>query len=120
MHVGLLPYGDTAFNRGSFPLKTLEYLAAGRGVVATNLPTIRWLATDLITTASDPLGFADAVDRAVATPLTPELVQRRRDYAAGHSWDRRAEQLMSLMGLDGAGEDHSASDYVWTNHAESA
>ena len=32
--VGVTPYTDTAFNRGSFPLKTLEYLAAGRGVVA--------------------------------------------------------------------------------------
>ena len=28
--VGLVPYGDTEFNRWSFPMKTLEYLAAGR------------------------------------------------------------------------------------------
>ena len=27
--VGLVPYADTAFNRASFPLKALEYLAAG-------------------------------------------------------------------------------------------
>src|SRR5699024_307712 len=30
--VGLVPYGASAFNEGSFPLKTLEYLAAGRPV----------------------------------------------------------------------------------------
>src|SRR5208283_3159702 len=41
--VGLVPYVDSAFNRGSFPLKTLEYLAAGIPVVATDLPAIRWL-----------------------------------------------------------------------------
>ena len=41
--VGLVPYADSAFNRGSFPLKTLEYLAVGRGFVARDLPAIRWL-----------------------------------------------------------------------------
>ena len=30
--VCLLPYADTDFNRASFPLKILEYLAAGRRV----------------------------------------------------------------------------------------
>ncbi|WP_448631433.1 glycosyltransferase [Cellulomonas soli] len=39
--VGLTPYADTAFNRASFPLKTLEYLAAGRPVVTTGLPAAR-------------------------------------------------------------------------------
>ena len=31
MDVGLVPYADSAFNRASFPLKTLEYLAAAAG-----------------------------------------------------------------------------------------
>ena len=43
MDVGLVPYADTPFNRGNFPLKLLEYLAAGHGVVATDLP-VRSLA----------------------------------------------------------------------------
>ncbi|MBL7524463.1 glycosyltransferase [Frankia sp. CNm7] len=52
--VGLTPYADTPFNRASFPLKTLEYLAAGRPVVSTDLPATRWLGTDLITVADTP------------------------------------------------------------------
>jgi teichuronic acid biosynthesis glycosyltransferase TuaH len=58
--VGLVPYGDSAFNRGSFPLKTLEYLAAGRPVVSTGLPATRWLDTNLITVADAPGQFAEA------------------------------------------------------------
>ena len=41
--VGLTPYAQSAFNRASFPLKTLEYLAAGRPAVASDLPAHRWL-----------------------------------------------------------------------------
>ncbi len=59
--VGITPYQDTAFNRASFPLKTLEYLAAGRGAVSSDLPATRWLQTDLVQVASGPAAFAAAV-----------------------------------------------------------
>lgn len=88
--VGLVPYGDSAFNRGSFPLKTLEYLAAGRPVVATDLPAIRWLATDLVRVATEPTAFADEVDRLLGEARTPGLMALRREFAAGHSWSNRA------------------------------
>ena len=65
-----MPYRDTPFNRGSFPLKTLEYLAAGRAVVATDLPAIRWLNTDLISVATTPAAFADHVARLASEPRT--------------------------------------------------
>jgi glycosyltransferase involved in cell wall biosynthesis len=95
--VGLVPYGDTAFNRGSFPLKTLEYLAAGRPVVATGLPATCWLATDLITIADEPTAFADAVDHWLDKPRTEAAVKARRDFAERHSWARRAEEMANLI-----------------------
>ena len=74
--VGIVPYRDSQFNRGSFPLKTLEYLAAGRAVVSTDLPAIRWLATDLICIAAGILcrrggpsaRYAEDGDHASAPP----------------------------------------------------
>jgi glycosyltransferase involved in cell wall biosynthesis len=93
MDVGLVPYRDSRFNRGSFPLKTLEYLAAGRAVVATDLPAIRWLATDLVCIATGPSSFADQVDRLLAQPRTPAMLARRRAFAARHSWSRRAADI---------------------------
>lgn len=105
--VGIVPYADTPFNRASFPLKVLEYLAAGRGVVATDLPAVRWLATDLVTIASEPTAFADAVDEALTQGRPPDVVARRRAFAAEHSWSRRVRVLAEALGL---GPDPAAGD----------
>jgi teichuronic acid biosynthesis glycosyltransferase TuaH len=95
--VGIVPYADSPFNRGSFPLKTLEYLAAGRPVVATDLPGIRWLATDLISVATGPRDFADIVDRLLGEDRSPVLMARRRAFAARHSWAVRAEDVYAAI-----------------------
>jgi teichuronic acid biosynthesis glycosyltransferase TuaH len=98
--VGVVPYRDSPFNRGSFPLKTLEYLAAGRAVVATDLPAIRWLATDLVCIAAGPEAFAGEVDRLLAEPRTPAVLARRQAFAARHSWARRADDVyQAIAGL---------------------
>lgn len=95
--VGLVPYRDTPFNRGSFPLKTLEYLAGGRAVVGTDLPATRWLATDLISIAPGAAAFADEVDRLAALPRTPALLAQRMQFAAEHSWARRAADMQAAI-----------------------
>jgi teichuronic acid biosynthesis glycosyltransferase TuaH len=97
MDVGVVPYGDSPFNRGSFPLKTLEYLAAGRAVVATDLPAIRWLETDHIAIASQAQPFADHVDRLLAEPRTPAMVAHRRAFARRHSWAVRAAEFHEVI-----------------------
>lgn len=97
--VGLVPYADSAFNRGSFPLKTLEYLAAGRRVVSTDLPAVRWLSTDLIQVASSPGDYAAAVGSELVRVQRPGEADRRREFAAQHSWAERAKQLASVLGL---------------------
>jgi glycosyltransferase involved in cell wall biosynthesis len=97
MDVGLTPYRDTAFNRASFPLKTLEYLAAGLPVVSTDLPAARWLGTDHVDLAAAADKFAALVRSRLGSPRAPELVVQRRALAAGHSWDARASQLLELI-----------------------
>jgi teichuronic acid biosynthesis glycosyltransferase TuaH len=99
--VGLTPYADGAFNRASFPLKTLEYLAAGRGVVSTDLPATAWLdAGPLIPVARTPAEFAAAVTAELRAPRTPELAGRRRAFAARHDWNQRVRLLAELLGLE--------------------
>lgn len=100
--VGLVPYADTAFNRGSFPLKLLEYLAAGRRVVTTDLPAARWLASDLVSIASGPDVFADAVDAALATPRSGAEVAARQAFATDHSWECRADEMARVIGREPA------------------
>lgn len=97
IEVGLTPYADTPFNRGSSPLKTLEYLAAGRRVVATGLPATHELGTDLVVIADTPDDFAAAVTRELARPWTNDERHRRLEFASKHSWTERAKDFRRLL-----------------------
>ena len=96
-NVGLTPYTESAFNRSSFPLKTLEYLAAGRPVVSTDLPSTRDLDTDLITIVPDPESFAIAVADLAGRPCDAGFVARARAFAAAHDWNARVEDIADLL-----------------------
>ncbi|WP_152991266.1 glycosyltransferase [Frankia sp. R43] len=95
--VGLVPYADTAFNRGSFPLKTLEYLAAGRAAVSTDLPATRWLDSSLIVTATTPPEFEAAVAAELQRERSGQAAAARRAFAESHSWARRAADFAAAI-----------------------
>lgn len=95
--VGITPYLDNEFNKASFPLKTLDYLAAGLPVISTDSPAVRWLDTELVQTASGP---ADFVRRAseLAGRQPGDLQRRRRvEFARQHSWEARAAALLAQV-----------------------
>jgi teichuronic acid biosynthesis glycosyltransferase TuaH len=97
--VGLTPYTDTPFNRSSFPLKTMEYLAAGRAAVVTDLPAARMLPEDLVIRASGPADFARVTTQELSRERDPELEGRRKAYANAHSWAVRAAEFAEAIGL---------------------
>ena len=123
--IGITPYVDSPFNRASFPLKTLDYLSAGRPAVTTALPTAQWLYEDLLSAnqgsapdrilalASDRHAFIKALRRIVGDPekgdtratgradLEPAHAECCRAFAARHSWSRRADDLAAAIGLTG-------------------
>lgn len=99
--VGLTPYTDTPFNRASFPLKTLEYLAAGKPVVSTDLPATRSLDTDLITVAPSAEDFVTAVDRVLRTPMSATFESRAKSFAREHDWNSRTREIAGILGLHG-------------------
>lgn len=103
LDVSLVPYTDTAFNRASFPLKVLEGLAAGRRVVSTDMPSVRWLGTDLVTTAATADDFVAAVGDALRAPTPVAEQDRRRAYARQHSWEQRAEAFLHALDVAPAG-----------------
>lgn len=97
--VGLTPYTDSAFNRSSFPLKTLEYLAAGRAAVVTDLPSARSLPEDLVVRCSGADSFARATVAALEAPPDADLSRRRREFAQTQSWSARAVDFARLLEL---------------------
>ena len=101
--VGLTPYINSGFNRASFPLKTLEFLAAGRPVVATNLPATQWLldrgGVGVLFPVESASHVISAVRDAVRAGNRPNASAHCRAFAERHSWQRRAEEFARVLGL---------------------
>jgi len=95
--VGLTPYRDTEFNRASFPLKTLEYLAAGVPVVSTDLPASSWLDTPFVDVTTTPTEFADRVEHRVREGRGVAVTAGCRAVAARHTWEARGEELAEML-----------------------
>lgn len=95
--VGLVPYEATAFNTASFPLKTLEYLAAGLPVVASALPALAWLGCDHVHLARDAAELGKAAHRAEIDGHDPDVGRQCREFAALHTWSVRASTFRALL-----------------------
>jgi glycosyltransferase involved in cell wall biosynthesis len=92
--VALIPYRQTAYTRATSPLKLWEYLAAGRPVVATDLPGVAD-AGGLVTIARDPAAFVAAVRRHVGEGGAHATV--RADAALAHAWPRRVAEIEAVV-----------------------
>ena len=97
LHVGLVPYANNEFNQASFPLKPLEYLAAGRPVVSTSLPGVRWLDSPDVSFGDEPAEFVNAVRKALTLPLNDPQISRRREFASQHTWRARAGEVLGYL-----------------------
>ena len=87
--IGLLPYKASEYNRAVFPLKLFEFLAAGKPVVGTNLPSTQkyeqqgvyeYIEEDLLE------GFSTNVTALLAEKDNGELAEKRKDLARKHDW----------------------------------
>ncbi|MEX0797233.1 MAG: glycosyltransferase [Acidimicrobiia bacterium] len=76
--VGLSPLRDVPNYRYSLPSKTLEYLAMGVPVVATDLPGTREVVGNLDAVALVPPGDIDAMAHALQESVTPSSVENAR------------------------------------------
>lgn len=84
------------------PLKLFEYMAAGRAIVASDLPAIREILQHeknaLLVRPGDPEALAAAIQRLAADrALSTRLARQAFDDAAEYTWQRRAERLEALF-----------------------
>jgi glycosyltransferase involved in cell wall biosynthesis len=100
----VLPNPPSAIStRYTSPLKLFEYLAAGRAIVASDLPSIREIVQDgveaVLVTPGDPAALAAGITRVLDDPaLAGRLAQAAANLAPHYSWQRRAERLEALFG----------------------
>lgn len=98
--VGLTPYTDSDFNRSSDPLKTLEYLAAGRPAVVTDLPSAHRVPHDLIEICTGTESFVERTLEILAREPDTALSKRRKEYAQSQNWAARAHDFLRALERD--------------------
>ena len=99
----VLPNPASAIStRFTSPLKLFEYMAAGRPIVASDLPSIREVLRHeqnaLLVEPGNAVALAAGVRRLLDDrPLADRLAQAAVTDVASYSWDRRAERLETLL-----------------------
>jgi teichuronic acid biosynthesis glycosyltransferase TuaH len=94
--VGITPYARTQFNNASFPLKTLEYLAAGLPAVANPSSAVQWLDTALIKVGKTDQEFVEHVVSLAQQQLGEQERAQNRAFARTQTWEARAGHLLEI------------------------
>jgi teichuronic acid biosynthesis glycosyltransferase TuaH len=91
--LGILPHVRTRMTEAMSPLKLYEYLAAGRPVVATDLPGIRGVhpVVELVRDGGDPVA---AAHRALRRGPMGEA--ERLAFIDRHAWEERFDRILDL------------------------
>lgn len=100
--VCLMPYRHDAFTDTVFPVKLVEYLAAGKPIVSTPIAAVREFE-DVVSVAEGPEAFARALV-AAAQADSDALRRRRIERAEPFSWERRMDQLQDAIEAAARGE----------------
>ena len=94
--VALLPFRVIDLTMATNPVKVYEYLAAGKPVVAVDLPEMAQF-DGLVRVARSHEDFVAAVAAALDAPATAEDASARRLFAEGQTWSHRALELDSAL-----------------------
>ncbi len=96
MDVCLIAYVLSEYTHHVFPLKLYDYMAAGKPIVATDMEELRPIEGEHLAIGRTPDAFVAAIQEAM-THDSPERAAARQREAAEQSWDRRVEQISSII-----------------------
>ncbi|MCX8038150.1 MAG: glycosyltransferase [Candidatus Sumerlaeia bacterium] len=96
--LALLPFAINTATQAINPIKTLEYLAAGRVVISTAVPDVVRFFSNEVVIARDRAEFV-RLARQWLTADSSALRQRGVDRARGCSWEQTAAAFARAVGL---------------------
>ena len=95
-----VPYANTEATATVVPTKINEYLAVGKAVVATNLPTILEFNNEhkvLNVVSTEPGDFIAGVEAALLSNNDKSLAERRRALAEKADWRLQLERISEVL-----------------------
>ncbi len=101
----VLPYQpELSHADGISPMKLFEAMAAGRAIIASDIPPIREIlqhgVNGLLADPADPRAWTHAVERLRTEPeLARRIASQARKDAGAYGWDRRAQGIAQVLGL---------------------
>ena len=107
----VLPYsssmtieGGTKAGEFTSPLKIFEYMAAGKPIVATEIPSVLEILesgrNSVIVPPDDPGEFFDAVSSLIDDPDTRARISRNAlSDVQQYTWKKRVEKIMTGLGI---------------------
>lgn len=93
LDVCIMPYRTSDFNNHVFPLKTIEYLAAGKPVVSTWLPDLEEFG-GIIKLSRNKAEFINHVNACIDNDSG---MAERKEIAAKFSWENRVEKITEII-----------------------
>jgi glycosyltransferase involved in cell wall biosynthesis len=97
----LIPFRASPLTAAVSPIKLYEYLAAGKPVVSTPLPSVLPFEGDVLVAAGPR--FLEAVEEAVRGARDAAAAEARRRRARAHTWDQRVARILeALQGAEAA------------------
>lgn len=91
----IIPFKDIDLIKATNPVKVYEFFAAGKPVVATDMPELRLMPQDLLRIASTETAFIDAIEDALQE--TGDQPLRRRLWAMENSWVSRSRVYLGQI-----------------------
>ncbi len=99
--VGIIPYPQSGYNDERFPLKAIEYAAAGLPIVATSTNSFRRLLSEEFTIffeEDSPHSIANAVLKLYESAEIYEAKSSNaRTYAEEFTYEKRAQKIIDLL-----------------------
>jgi glycosyltransferase involved in cell wall biosynthesis len=95
--VCIVPHVVTSFTESLNPIKLWEYLAAGKPIVSMNVAGFKAFP-ELVHVSDSHVGFLENLESAQRE--LPSLVSARQSVAQQHSWDKRIDQVLQILGID--------------------
>jgi hypothetical protein len=93
--VGIIPFVKNELTAAIYPLKINEYLARGKAVLSTDFTDLSEFGSLIEVEQAGP-DFSLALQRSLAEK-SQTMSGARREMARQNSWDRRGEELSSLL-----------------------